>query len=111
MKKVMLASIAVALFIPAMAFAQSNTQQSSKAQQAEQNQAAMNDETGSATQTQHTMTGMVSNNGKTLTVGNTSYIVNNPHSLKNYENQSVSVKFLFNTDSNSIHILKVNPGQ
>ncbi len=111
MKKVMLAFLAIALFIPAMAFAQANTQQSGKSQQAEQNQAAMNDEMGTATQPHHMMSGTVGDSGRSLTVGNTVYKVNNPNSLKNYDSQTVSVKYLFDTDTNTIHIVKVKPGQ
>jgi hypothetical protein len=112
MNKLMTAFLAIALFIPAMAFAQSGAQQDDKATQAQQNQAAQADQMGSTTQPKQTLTGMVSDGGSTLTsTDNKIYKVSNPHALKGYDNQSVSVRFIFNTGNNSIRVLKVNPGQ
>ncbi len=113
MKKVMLAVLAMALFVPAMAFAQSSqtTDQADRHAQQEANQAAETSEMGMNTMPQHHMTGMVSNDGKQLTSDNTVYRVNNPGALKQYSNQNVTVKFVFNTDNNSIHILSASPGQ
>lgn len=111
MDRVTTALLAIALSIPAIAFAQNNGQQQddSKKTQEQQNQAAMTDQMGGNTMPKHTMSGMVSNNGKTLTSGDKSYIVKNSKALKGYDNQSVSVVFLFNTDSNTIRILSVSP--
>jgi cytoskeletal protein RodZ len=116
MKKVMIAVLAMGLWVPVVAFAQNTAQQPNTAQQnnktlhQEQNQAAETDEMGLNTQPQHTMAGMVSNGGKTLTSGDTSYVVNNPKALRKYDNQSVSVKFLFNSNNNNtIHILSASP--
>jgi len=110
MTKVLTALLAIVLFIPAMALAQSDDQQQNdKRQQQQQNQAAEIDRNGVSTLPHHTMSGMVSNGGKTLTSDNTAYIVQNPGKLKNYDNQTVSVEYQFDTDKNAIHILKVNP--
>ena len=107
MKKVTTAFLAMALSVPAIAFAQ-DTQNDKRTQQ-QMNQAAQTDQEGSNTQHKHHMSGVVSNNGKTLTSDNTSYIVSNSGKLKNYDDQSVTVKYIFNTDSNSIRILSVSP--
>jgi hypothetical protein len=109
MNKVTIAFLSIALFIPAVAFAQNGGQQDDKKMQEQQNQAAMASVTGENDQERHTMSGMVSNNGKMFTSGNTIYTVSNPKSLKAYDNQSVTVKFQFNTDSNTIHIVSASP--
>ncbi len=111
MKKVMIALLAGALSIPVLAFAQQDTQSADKADQQKANQSAEVAENGSSTLPQHSMTGMVSNNGQTFTSDNKSYIVNNPHTLKAYNDQSVMIKFQFNADQNKIHIVSVSPAQ
>lgn len=113
MTKVMTALLATALFIPAIALAQdaSQSQDQNGAQQKMQNQAAMNQVAGMNTNPHQTMTGMVSNGGKTFTSDNVTYQVSNPGALKNYDNQNVTIKAQFNTDKNSIKVNKVNPGQ
>lgn len=116
MRKMMTALLAMALAIPMLAFAQSGQMQDQQIQdqknsQAEQNQASAIDETGQTTMPRHTMTGMVSNEGKSLTSGNTTYVVENSKALKNYDNQNVSVNFKFNTEQNTIHVLSVTPAQ
>jgi len=112
MKKLVIALLAAVLFIPAIAFAQNSQQsQDEKNAQQERNQAAQVDEMGGTTLPKHNMTGMVSDNGKTFTSDNKSYVVNNPKSLKNYNGQSVAVVFLFNTDDNTIRILSASPAQ
>ena len=111
MKKLLLALFAAALLLPAAAFAQNAQNDQSKKTQEEQNQAAQVSQMGSTTMPQHSMTGMVGQQGKTLTSDNTVYQVNNPGALKNYDNQNVSVTFQFNTDSNTIHIDRVDSGQ
>ena len=113
MKMAIIACLALALSVPVMAFAQSTQQQENqqdqKHMQEDANQAAQVNETGSTTMPQHHMTGMVQDNGKRLISGNTSYLVGNPHVLKNYNNQNVDVKFVFNTADNTIHIQSVKP--
>jgi hypothetical protein len=111
MKTVMTVLLGVALSMPAIAFAQNTRQQNDKHQQQEANQAAQENVMGGSAQPQHTMSGMVSNDGRTLTSENTSYVVNNPNALKGRDNQSVTVKFLFDTDNNTIHIVSVSPTQ
>ncbi len=114
MKKILIALFAIALSMPVLAFAQSaqsGDQQSEKHAQQEANQAAQTSEMGSSTMPQHTMSGMVSDNGKSLTSDNTKYMVGNPNALKNYDNQNVSVVFQFNTQSNKIHVVRVSPAQ
>jgi len=119
MKKMMMALLTMALALPMMAFAQSgqmqngqpDQMQNNKRMQQEQSQAATVDQTGQSTLPKHTMTGMVSNNGKSFTSDNTTYVVNNPKTLKKYEDQNVSVRFQFDTDNNTIHIISVNPAQ
>jgi hypothetical protein len=110
MNKVTTAFLAIVLFIPALAFAQDSGQSDKKLQE-EQNQAAMTSTTGEIGSARHNMVGMVSNAGQNFTSDNTTYIVNNPKSLKNYDGQSVKVTFQFNTDTNTIHIISASPGQ
>ncbi len=110
MTKVMTALLAVSLSFPAIALAQNNSgQQDDKTTQAEQNQAAAANVMGTDAQPRQHMAGTVSNNGKNLTSNNKVYTVNNPKALKNYDNKSVAVEFLFNTDNNTIHIISVSP--
>jgi hypothetical protein len=113
MKKILTALFAIALSLPVLAFAQSaqssDQQQENKHLQQQQNQAAQVSENGSTTMPQHTMTGMVCDNGKSFTSNNTKYIVGNPDALKNYDNQNVSVVFQFNADRNKLHIVRVSP--
>jgi hypothetical protein len=113
MKKVITACLATALFVPAIAIAQNSSQQPNdkNLDQQQQNQSAMSNQMGVTTRPKQTMSGSVTNDGKTFTSDNKSYIVNNPKALKNYDNQSVSVVFQFNSDNNSIHILSVSPAQ
>lgn len=113
MNKVTMALLAIALSIPALAMAQSsNDQQNGKQmQQTEANQAAMDNVDGMNTSAHRTMTGTVSDNGKRFTSDNVSYQVSNPNSLKNYENQNVTVKVQFNTTNNTIKVDKVNPAK
>ncbi len=111
MSKVITAFLAIVLSVPAIAFAQNSGQQDDKKMQEQQNQAAMASVTGENDQERHNMSGMVSNDGKMFTSGSTTYTVSNPKALKAYDNQSVSVKFQFNTDSNTIHIVSVSRGQ
>jgi hypothetical protein len=103
----------MALFVPAMAFAQSsqNTDQADRHAQQEANQAAETSQMGMNTMPQHHMTGMVNSDGKQLTSDNTVYRVSNSGALKQYYNQNVTVKFIFNTDNNSIRVLSVSPTQ
>jgi hypothetical protein len=111
MNKVTTVLLAIVLSIPAIAIAQSNSQQDdSQRAQEEANQAAQTSMTGTNTQPRHSMSGMVSNEGKTLTSGNTAYLVDNPKSLSKYDNQPVSVEYVFNTDDNTVHIITVTPG-
>ena len=113
MTKLMKVLIALALFAPAMAFAQNSNQPdtSKQAQQQESNQAAMDQVEGTNTSPVHEMKGMVGDNGKTFTSHNTVWHVSNPHALKNYDNQNVTVKFQFNSSDNTIKINKVESGQ
>lgn len=110
MKKLTTALLGIALSIPTIALAQnSQQQQDEKNTQQQQNQAAMTDQMGGNTMPKHTMSGMVSNKGTNLTSDNKVYTVSNPKALKGYDNQSVSVEFRFNTDSNTIRVLSVSP--
>jgi Ni/Co efflux regulator RcnB len=113
MKKVMMALLAFALFIPALALAQNSAPQddASKKAQQEANQAAMNQEVGANTQPHHMMSGMVSDNGKHFTSGNTTYVVSNPHKLKDYDGKTASIEFQFNSEQNTIKVDKVSPAQ
>ncbi len=112
MKTLITACLALALSVPVMAFAQNTqqeNQQDQKEMQQQANQAAQVNETGQTTDPEHHMMGMVQDNGKRLVSGNTSYLVGNPHALKNYNNQNVDVKFVFDTSRNTIHIQSVKP--
>ncbi len=109
MKKLMTALIAIALSIPVITLAQNTDQQNSNQAQQEQNQAAETSQMGTSTLPQHSMSGIVGDDGKTLTSGDTKYKVSNPHTLKKYEKQTVSVVYQFDTDKNAIHIVSVTP--
>lgn len=126
MRKLMIALFAMALAMPMLAFAQSDQQgqtmqnqqvpadqqmQNQKNSQAAQNQAASIDQTGQTTMPKHNMTGMVGDGGKSFTSDNKTYVVQNPKKLKNYDNQTVSVEFKFDTEKNQIHIQSVSPTQ
>jgi len=117
MTKLITALLALALSSAAIAFAQDNSQQqnnpnnNSQMEQQSANQSAENQVNGMNTSPHHTMTGMVGDNGKTFTSNNTTWKVSNPHALKNYDGQNVTVKYQFNTDRNTIKINKVEPGQ
>ena len=114
MTRMMTAFLAMILALPMLAFAQSgqmqNDQQNKQMQQ-EASQANQINETGQTTMPKHTMTGMVSNNGKSFTSNDTTYVVNNPKSLSKYDNQNVSVQFVFNTNNNTIHIVSATLAQ
>lgn len=113
MKKMMLALLAMTLSIPAIAFAQNSTQdqqdQAQRQTQAQQNQAAQVSQEGMTTMPRQAMSGVVSNNGKTLTSDNKSYQVSNANSLRRYDGQTVSVQYVMNTEKNTIRILSVSP--
>jgi uncharacterized protein involved in copper resistance len=112
MTKAMIALLALALAVPAVAFAQSSSQSDQdKAQQHEANEAAQAQVTGTDTSPHHTMTGTVGDNGNSLTSDNTVWHVSNPDTLKNYNNQQVTVRYQFN-QNNSIKVDKVeSPGK
>lgn len=116
MKKMMLALLAFALSIPAIAFAQSSTQdqqtqqnQAQQEQQAQQNQAAERNEVGTDTFPKHTMSGTVSNSGRTFTADNKSYQISNPKTLKGYDGQTVTVQYVIDPDRNTLKVLSVSP--
>jgi hypothetical protein len=69
----------------------------------------MANQMGADSQPQRQMSGMASNNGKTLTSNDKAYVVNNPKALKGYDDKSVAVVYQFNTDNNTIHIISVQP--
>ncbi len=112
MNKLMTALLAIALSIPALAFAQSqNNDQTNKHLQQEDNQAAADSVNGSNTMPHHMMTGMVSDSGKKFTSNNVEYQVANPGKLKNYDNQNVTIKFQFDSETNQLHVDSVTQGQ
>jgi hypothetical protein len=113
MNKWTTALLAIALCLPALAFAQNSSQQETPDQvrQQQANQAAMNNVQGMNTSPHHEMTGMVNEDGTRFTSDNVSYQVANPGKLKNYANQNVTVKFQNDTESNKIKIDKVNPSK
>jgi type II secretory pathway pseudopilin PulG len=118
MKKIMLALLVFALSIPAIAFAQSSTQdqqtqqnQAQQESQAQQNQAAARNEVGTDTFPKHTMSGMVSNDGRTLTSDNKSFQISNPNSLKGHDGQTVTVQYVIDPDRNTLKVLSVSPSQ
>ena|ERR1700744_4620400 len=110
MTKLTSALLAIALSVPGIALAQ-NSQQTDKNTQEHNNEAAQNTVMGQNSEVRQTMSGMVSNNGKTLTSGDKSYIVKNPGSLKSYDSQTVSVVYQYDPDHNSIHVVSVTPAQ
>jgi pyocin large subunit-like protein len=116
MRKIITTLFALALAVPMLAVAQSGQMQKQQQQyqnttQADENQAAAISENGGTTMEPHHITGMVSNDGKNLTSGNTMYAINNPKELQKYNNQKVTAKFEFDTDTNTLHILSVMPAQ
>jgi hypothetical protein len=112
MTKFLTGLLALALFVPAIAFAQDKNQPmtNSQAQQQSANQAAADQMNGVDTSPVHTMTGMVSQGGKMFTSNNTTWTVSNPGALKNYDGQNVTARVVFNTDKNTIKINKVMSG-
>ncbi len=112
MTKFLTALLALALSLPAIAFAQNKSQPDtqSQAEQQSANQAAEDQVDGVDTSPVHTMVGMVSEGGKTFTSDNTVWQVSNPNALKSYDNQNVTVKFQFNTTNNTIKVNKVMSG-
>ena len=114
MNKWTLALLAIALCLPALAFAQSSSSQQETPDQVRQqqaNQAAMDHSQGMDTSPHHEMTGTVNEDGTHFTNGDTVYQVQNPGALKNYFNQNVTIKFQLSPDSNKIKITKVNPSK
>ena len=112
MNKITIAFLALALCIPAMAFAQQSGQQDNQQlKQQQMNQSAQEQAVGVDTAPHHTMSGTVSNGGQNFTSGDTTYVVANPDKLKSYDSRSVSIKFQFDTDSNQIHVDSVTAGQ
>jgi len=115
MTKFVMLLLALALCVPAIGLAQgqNNGQQSSNSQMQQQsaNQAAQNQVDGMNTSPHHTMSGMVSDGGKKFTSNNTTWEVSNPHALKNYNGQNVTVKYQLNSERNTIKIDKVMSGQ
>lgn len=113
MTKLVTAFLTLALFLPVTAFAQqsSGTDTPKQAQQQEANQAAGASVTGTDIAPNHMMRGTVGDHGRTFTSDNTVWTVSNPHALKNYDNQEVSVRFQFNPDDNTIRINKVESGK
>jgi hypothetical protein len=112
MTKVTTALLAIALSVPAVAIAQSSGQQDNsqpQVQQEQANQAASDQMNGMDTSPHQMLTGVVSNGGKTFTSNDTAYQVANSDMLKNYDGQTVSVKFQFNPEKNTIKINKVQP--
>jgi len=111
MTKMMTALLAIALSVPAVAFAQS-TETRQDQEQAKQDQAGQTQVDGMNTMPHHQMTGTISADGKSFTTSdNKIYKVSNAASVKDYANQQVSVEYQFNTDSNTIHVNKVIMGQ
>ena len=115
MNKWTTALLAIALCLPALAFAQSSSSQqqdsASQVQQQQANQAAMNNMQGMNTSPHHEMTGTVNEDGTRFMSDNVSYQVANPDKLKNYANQNVTVRFQNDTQNNKIKIDKVNPSK
>jgi hypothetical protein len=112
MNKITIALLALALCIPAMAFAQQSGQQDNQQlKQQQMEQSAQEQVVGTDTAPHHMMSGTVSNGGQNFTSGDTTYVVANPNKLKSYDSQSVSIKFQFDTDSNQIHVDSVTAGQ
>jgi hypothetical protein len=113
MNKLTIALLAMALSTPGWAFAQNTQnagQENKQVQKHEDNEDAEVNMMGGSMQVPHHVTGMVSNNGKNLTVGNTTYVVGNASKLKKYDGKTVSVKYQANTN-NTLHIMSVSPQQ
>lgn len=114
MIKLMTAVLGLALCIPVMAFAQqsqSTHHENQQMQQQDANASAATQAEGLDTMPNRTENGMVTNSGKYFQVGNTKYLVGNPHSLKKYDGQNVNATYQFDPNNNTIHIIRVKPGQ
>ncbi len=111
MNKITIALLGLALCIPALAFGQQAQQDNQQLKQQQMNESSQEQSVGVDTAPHHMMSGTVSNGGENFTNGDTTYVVANPDKLKGYDNQSVSIKFQFDTDSNQIHIDSVTAGQ
>jgi Ni/Co efflux regulator RcnB len=105
MKNVMLALLAIALCIPVIASAQDNGKNSD-------NQAKQSNQSNQKQSSQN-MSAKVSHDGKAVTDNkdNKTYKVNNPETLKDYENQPVALVVQVDPDNNVIHIISVAPPQ
>ena len=111
MNKITMAILALALSVPAMAFAKDSGQQDNqRLKQQEMNQSSQDNVVGADTAPHHMMSGTVTNAGQNFTSGDTTYLVENPGKLKSYDNQSVSIKFQFDPEKNKIHVDSVTAG-
>jgi len=103
MQKVMAVVVALALALSTIALAQDASQQGSN-----QNQ---NQTTQDNTKNQQSVSGKVSHDRKSFTSDkdNKTYKVNNPDSLKGYEDQQVALIIQMDPDTNTIHIVSLEP--
>jgi uncharacterized protein HemX len=106
-----LIAILLAFGLSLAAFAQSQSQPSSQGSQATQGSQSQNDTT-KATNGKN-MSGTVSHNGKTFKndADSKQYKVDNPDTLKGKEDQHVAMIVAVDPDSNTIHIIQVEPPQ
>ena len=111
MKTLIAILLAFGLSIAAFAQSQDQSQPSSQGSQATQGSQSQNDTT-KATNGKN-MSGTVSHNGKTFKndADSKQYKVDNPDTLKGKEDQHVAMIVAVDPDSNTIHIIQVEPPQ
>jgi hypothetical protein len=125
MKLLIPVSLAFALAISAMAQDTSSGSQTSGSQSGQSTQGGQSSQTGSqSSQTsqsdqmsqmggkhkQQKMSGKVSSDSKTITTdSNKTYTVDNPEALKGQEGQQVAVIVQLDPDTNTVHIIQIQP--
>jgi hypothetical protein len=105
MKTLMAVTLTFVFSLAVMAWAQNNTQSSGSQEQQQQNAQT------SQNQGNQNMSGKVSSDAKNFKddQNNQNYKVDNPNSLQSYEGQHVALIVHVDPDTNTIHIMQVEP--
>ena len=116
MKKWMLVVVSFSFVIATLAWSQNQSsgqnQSGSQASQGSQSQSSQTS-TGHSTSGNQDMSGKVSHDRKSFTndKDNTRYKVDNPDALQGQEDQHVAVIVHFDPDTNTIHVIQLEPPQ
>jgi len=111
MKKLIVVTCALALAMSTMALAQQSTDQTSPSGSQTGQDNSKQPSTGQNTPKQQSASGKISRNGKTFTndSDNKSYTVDNPEADQGYEGQHVIMLIHVDPDTNTVHILSLEP--